>query len=141
MLPWEVQHVGSWLPLSPSARLLSRSGAGVLLEQEVGSPLYHSSGLKPPPRVLSSLFLSYHNSSQAVRPEESSPLQEIPFRLLHRCILYQAERKACQGLPGPCCFLPQCLCMCSSLSLKLLLLLYLLLQDLAKCPRNMCSPS
>lgn len=77
ILPWEVQHVGTWLSLPPSARRLSRSGAGVLLEQEVGGPLYHCAGLKPAPRTHSSLFLSYYNSCQAIRPEESSPLQEI----------------------------------------------------------------
>lgn len=35
----------------------------------------------------------------------------------------RAERKACQGLMGPCFFSPQCLCTCCSLSRKLLLLL------------------
>lgn len=132
------QEPGLYFP--PPAWFFSRYGAGVLLELKVGSLLYHSSGLKPPPRILSSLFPSNQNSCQAARPEESSTLQEIPFRLLqptgtpHSCILYQTDRKSCRGLNGPCCSLPPCLCICS-LRLELLYVF----KTCRSAPKSLCS--
>ena len=46
------------------------------------SPLHHFPGLEPSPRTLSLLFLSCQNYCQALRPEESLPLREIPSILL-----------------------------------------------------------
>ena len=69
--PWGAQEVWDYMavdstqePGYPHPNLASlqiwdrySSGAGILLEQEVGSPLYHCSGLEPPPRELTPPFL------------------------------------------------------------------------------------
>ena len=74
------QEPGSHLP--PPAQLFSKSGAGVHLQLRYEVPRTALLGWNPS-KVLSPLFLSYQNSCQAVRPEESlsvsprNPIQNV----------------------------------------------------------------